>query len=345
MKAVYFPHTYLPASAADSLRTLFPSVAVYQPVAGRVPEEMRPLVENGFLEVIAPAAGDEDDIDRLIRDFEEWGRLHQGGTGLEAALMHHSAFGEPPGAEGSFYAIAAQLKRRMSSELSAKTADPVLTARVFLQLAQTADQQRQQVAVELARYERSQAHLFEALKGARDPAGHEFEPPAAALRDHDADDRVELRMAAWTRLFLNHPYPSPVFVTPSTVLVRHLAETLEGRRQVRFQGLAGAAGEASCDHGLSPEGTLMLLEDLAAGRIVLPEPQLTGLQAPYADSHIEEGCVHVWPDVSPFVFFSRLFPDAAPMDDLSPAPVAWRHTIVVSISGFVKTTSRLDTSI
>jgi hypothetical protein len=343
MKPVYFPHTYLPVATADSLRNLFPSVAVYQPTAGRVPEDMRPLVENGFLEVVAPAAGDEAAIDRAIRAFEEWGRLHQGGSGFEAIRMHGFAFGEHPGAEEGLYSIAAQLKRRMSSELAAKTVDTVFTARVFLQVAQAVDEQHQQIAGELARFERSQANLFEALKGGRDPAASDVESPAVVLRGHDADDRIELRLAAWARLFLKYPFPSPVFVTSSIALIRHLAETLEGRRQVRLQDFAGAAGEVSSGHGLSPEESLRLLEDLAAGRIALPEPRSKGLQTSYVGSHVEEACLHVWPDISPLVFFSRLYPEVAPMNDIPPAPVAWRHTILVPISGLVKTTSRLDT--
>jgi hypothetical protein len=346
MKPVYFPHTYLPDWAVASLRTLFPSVAVYQPVAGRLPQELRPLVENGFLEVVSPPAGDADDIDRLLRGFEEWGRRHHAGAGLEAARIWGAVFGETSGAEDSLYGIAAQLKRRIASEPDGQKTDSLLAARVFLQLAQEADQQQRQIAGELARYERSQAKLFDALRGRGTTAPTEATPPAANLRSHDVDDRVEARMAAWTRLFLKYPYDSPIFVTHSTVLVRYLEETLSGRRQASLRDLMGAAGEPSIDPQLFQKSVWPFVQDLAAGRIALPEPPAGGLKAPEADSPSQAIAVHVWPDISAIVFFRRLFPGAAPNGaDQPSAQVAWRHTIVIQIGDFVKTTTMLDTPI
>ena len=119
MKPVYFPHTYLTPSAAVALRNLFASVAVYQPAAGRVPEDMQALVADGFLEVVAPAPGDADDFDRLIRDFQDWGRMHRHGAGFEAVLLHGHSFWGPAGADGSTGEIASQLRRRVTPETAA----------------------------------------------------------------------------------------------------------------------------------------------------------------------------------------------------------------------------------
>jgi len=328
MKPVYFPHTYLTPSAMAALRKLFDSVAVYQPAAGRVPEEMQAWVAGGFLEVVAPAPGDEDDFDRLIRDFQDWGRLHRFGAGFEAALLHGHSFWGPAGADGSTCEIASQLRRRVTPETAAGEADVCLAARVFLQLAQTADRQRHQIAGDLARFEEARARLFAALKGEADPAASEFEPSKGPATEDDEDDRLALRTVAWARLFLNHPYPSPVFVTHSPDLVRHLAETVQGCLRVSREGLYRAAGRTFFGPPSPADDILSHLSDLAAGAFSVQdlavddaEEELPGRAA--------EAAFFVWPELPPFGFFNRLLPTSAPGIAQPPPEGPWRHTVVV----------------
>jgi hypothetical protein len=331
IKPVYFPHTYLPPSTVDSLRNIFPCVAVYQPTAGRLPDEMRVLAENGFAEVVAPAAGDEDDFDRLIRDFLDWGRTHQGGAGLKAALLYGRPLGGAASADGSPSEIASQLKRRWSTETAAREVDAALAARVFLQLAQAADQQRHQIAGDLARVDEAQAQLFDALKGGSDPAASEFGLPQAFLRDHAGEDRLEMRLASWVRLFLSLPYPSPVFVTHSPALIRRLAETVQGRLQLTFEDLSRPAGKTFFGQPPSADDILSQLAALGAGLLCLPDPAVNDAERASAAGRAEESGVHVWPEMSPFSFFSRLLPASVPGYGRPPPQVVWRHTIVVQI--------------
>jgi hypothetical protein len=329
MKPVYFPHTYMSPSAADALRELFASVAVYQPVAGRVPEEMQPLAAGGFLEVVAPAPGDAPDFDRLIRDFEEWGRLHRSGAGLEAALRHGHAFWGPAGADGSTFEIASQLRRRVAPETAAGKTDAGLAARVFLQLAQTADQQRHQIAGDLARFDEARARLFAALKGEADPAVSGFEPAKEPAAEADEDDRLSLRTVAWARLFLDYPYPSPVFVTHSAGLIRHLAETVPGRLRVSREGLCRAAGKTLCSPPSPADDILGLLSDLAAGAFPVEDLTVDDAEAASPGSPAEEACLHVWPELPPFDFFNRML---APGPGCGRPPQAsWRHTVVMQL--------------
>lgn len=331
MKPVYFPHTYLTPSAADALRNLFASVAVYQPAAGRVPEEMRALVENGFLEVVAPAPGDADDFDRLIRDFLDWGRMHRHGAGLEAALLHGHPFWGSAGPDGSTYEIASQLRRRVTVETAAGKADAGLAARVFLQLAQAADQQRHQIAGDLARFDEAQAQLFDALKGEADPTASEFEPSKAPATEPDGDDRLELRTVAWARLFLNHPYPSPVFVTHSPDLIRHLAETVQGCLRVSREGLYSAAGKTSSGQPSAADDIMSHLSALAAGAFSVQDLPVYDAEEESSGSPAEEVCFYLWPELPPLGFFNRLLPAAATGCGQPPSQAPWRHTVVVQL--------------
>ncbi|MCU0602384.1 MAG: hypothetical protein MUC33_06965 [Desulfobacterales bacterium] len=327
MKPVYFPHTYLAPAAADALRKLFASVAVYQPVAGRVPEEMQPLAADGFLEVVAPAPGDASDFDRLIRDFEEWGRLHRNGTGLEAALRHGHSFWGPAGADGSTFEIASQLRRRATPQ---SAADAGLAARVFLQLAQTADQQRHQIAGDLARFDEAHARLFAALKGEADPAASGLEPSKGPVAEDDGDDRLVLRTAAWARLFLDLPYPSPVFVTHSAGLIRHLAETVPGRLRVSREALCRAAGKTLSSPPSPTDDVLALLSGLAAGAFPVEDLPSDETKQTSPGNPAEEACFHVWPELSPFGFFNRLLA-SGPGCGQPPPQAPWRHTVLVQL--------------
>src|SRR5512143_3966227 len=116
MKPVYFPYTYISPSMAHSLRAVFPSIAVYQPVAGRLPDEMRLLAEEGFLEVMTPPPGDEEDFDRLMRDYQQWGSLHQGGAGLKTAMLSGRPFSGPISADGSPAEIVSAIRRWLAPE-------------------------------------------------------------------------------------------------------------------------------------------------------------------------------------------------------------------------------------
>jgi hypothetical protein len=331
MKPVYFPYTYLAPSEADSLKALFTAVAVYQPAAGRMPEEMRGLVERGFLEVVVPATGDEVDFDRLIRDFHNWGRTHRDGAGLEAALFYGHPLWASAGADESTSEISSQLRRRLSPETAPRAVDAVLAARVFLQLAQAADEQRHQVADELSRYDRARAQLFEALTGEADPAASGFDPLKPSSQGDDGEDPLKPRMIAWARLFLSQPYPSPVFVTTRPALLRHLCETMPGCLRVSFHELSQAAGGLSVDQRLPADDIVSQLAALAAGRLSLPVGPIDGAEVKSAERGVEEACIYLWPEIPPLDFFSRLLPAAMPGARLPPSPAEWRHTLVVQV--------------
>lgn len=337
MKPVYFPHTYLAPFAAEALRRLFASVAVYQPAAGHVPAEMQALVEAGFLEVVAPAAGDTEEFDRLIRDFQDWGRRHGHGAGLEAALRHGPSSGGPAEADGSTGEIASQIRRRLTPGGAEARPDAGLAARVFLQLAQTADEQRRRAAVDLARFEEARSRLLNALRGEDDdPAAREFQPPPVPAEAPEGDDHLERRTAAWARLFLDRPYPSPVFVTHSRRLIGHLAETVPGGLRLGRTGFCGAT-EASFSGSASGTGDRMApLAALAAGEIPAEALPVEAAGGEPPESPLEEARIFVWPGLPPFDFFSRL-PAAAGSGRGRPSSQApWRHTVVLQLDGRVR---------
>ena len=328
VKPVYFPHTYLSPSVADALGALFPSVAVYQPVAGRLPDEMRPLAEKGFLEVVAPPPGDEASFDRLMRDFQQWGRLHQGGAGLKTLILHGRHLSEAISADGSPPEIVSEIKRRIAPEPGSRGSEAALMARAFLHLAQAADWQDFQIASDLARYEEARGRLLDALKGGVDPAGPEFGLWGRSGRDDNREDRLELRMVAWAQLFSSHPYPSPVFVTHSQAVIRHLAENVPGRLRLSLAGLSCVVQRLA--HEKRPPAG-----DIMAQLVTLADAPLSGPDLLNDDTEEKptagRSSVHLWPDIPPCRFFGHSLAMGSTEPDLPPPQPNWRNTWVVQV--------------
>jgi hypothetical protein len=331
MKPVYFPQTYLPPAVADALQALFPSVVVYQPVAGRLPDEMRPLAEKGFLEVMAPPPGDEADFDRLMQEFEQWGRLHQGGAGLRTVILHGRSFSETSPADGSPAEIVSAIRRRLAPEPPSRDNEVALMARAFLHLAQTADQQGFQMAGDLARYEKARTRLCDVLKGAADSDGSEFGSGGMTPLAGSWEDRPDLRLVAWTRLFSRHPYPSPVFVTHSHAVIRQLAAKVSGRVRLGFAELAPALQRLDYKNPPPAGGIMPQLDVLAAARLYGPEVLNASANKKSMEESSAEPCVHLWPEIHPRRFFDLALSPGQSAPNPPPTQSPWRNTVVVQM--------------
>lgn len=335
MKPVYFPYTYISPSVAHSLRAYFPSVAVYQPVADRLPDGMRPLAEEGFLEVMAPPPGDGEDFDRLMRDFQQWASLHREGAGLQTAILHGRPFGEPISGDGSpaeiVSEIRAGIKRRLAPEPASQERGATLAARVFLHLAQEADRLNHQIGSDLAHYEKAQARLFDALTGRADTARSEFGFRGRADRDNTGEDRLDLRTAAWARLFSSHPYPSPVFVTHGQAVIRRLAESEPGRLRISFAGLSHALQSLAGEKQRAAGDIMSQLAALAAAPLSRPDLPHDDAEEEPAGDRAKEPCVHLWPQIPPRRFFGRMLGTGPMESSLPPPQFPWQNTLVVQM--------------
>jgi len=331
MKPVYFPYTYLSPSVAHSLRALFPSVAVYQPVADRLPDEMRPLAREGFLEVMAPPLGGEEDFDAFTRDFQQWANLHQGGVGLKTAILHGRLFSEPISGDGSPAEIVSEIRRRLAPEPASKDSETTLTARVFLHLAQAGDQLGHQIGCELERYEKAQARLFDALKGQAGPARSESGICGRADPDDNGEVRLDLRMAAWALLFSSHPYPSPVFVTHSQAVIRYLAENVPGRLRISVERLCHALQSLACEKQLLARDLMSQLVALAEAPLSLSGLPNDDAEEKPAGESAKEPCVHLWPQIPPRRFFGLMLGKGPTESSLPPPQFPWRNTLVVQV--------------
>ncbi len=320
MKPVFFPFTFVSSALAEQLQPFFRSLTVYQPIPRRLPEEMRRMQTQGFLEVVAPSSGDDVRLESLARQFRDWGALHGQGVGLRAAGAAGSGCASPTFDEETCAQIVAEVKRRALPTDPASELDPLVPARLFLHLAQEFDRQSLELQSELEGLDRRTAQLFESLKGRASTVEAAPAVRGAGESDAHADYLIANRMSAWSRLFLSRPCPSAVFVTHHAAAVALVVEKMPVARRV----LPGQGGfdalEAFCD-GRSPTGDLMgELQALVAA----PPARVQTVDG----GGVQRG-VYVLPEVAPQQLWTEFSLGFAP-EDSSPAAVPdCRNTLLV----------------
>jgi hypothetical protein len=283
---------------------------------------MQALAESGFLEFVAPAPADEERLERILLEFERWGRLQQGGGGLLAVFLSGRPGLDPLTADGSAAQIASETRRWPSDALPAAQ-EALLRAGVFLQLAHQADQQGYQVSAELQRCEAAHSELLHALTGE-----DAWRSPSPAFRlqgltDPEGELLLKQRVRAWARLFLQRPYAGPVFVTVSPEVVSLLAEKCPSLRRIDRSVLEQMAGA-------SPASARPAAGAFMAQMLMLASRPLPETNAGDDDGSLDPA-VYVVPDLSPLQVFARLAEnDHRP--EVAGSEPSWRHTVVVELS-------------
>ena len=136
MKPVYFPFTYINDTVARDLYACFGQITVYQPGAHNIPENMQRLANEGLLDLKVPVSGDEAKLEALIKEYKEWGELHQ-----KSDTAFLKAIGERiPFFDDTFSTqLASQIKKIRDENYSKEKPDILFNARLFLCLAQDYD--------------------------------------------------------------------------------------------------------------------------------------------------------------------------------------------------------------
>ena len=332
MKPIYFPTTYVSPSAAAAMRVLFPSVVTCQPFAGRLPPDMRTLQESGFLDVLTPVAGGEQRLDDMVREFRQWGRLHAGGAGLHAAFWRQRLQADSLAEDGSSEQLVSQIKGRLIPARGPTESDRLMPARVFLHLAQEFDRQSCEIQRDLARHEKLSAELLHALTGENDPsAGGRNQGPAFGPAGHE-DQLWESRLAAWARLFLCQPCPSPVFVTSSAAVADHVIASVPRALRLLPEALATFARPPVAAGHPSPHDAMPRLAEFAASPLSLLEKQFVTDTPDALGARGAGPDVFVLPEADPTHVFARFLTGAPDKRVRRPDERPWRHTVLVRVS-------------
>jgi len=217
MKPIYFPFTYIPEAIAQPLSQILGRIIVLQPVLNSQPKALRRLAENGCIDIRVPYIEDEDRLISCLKEFTQWGRLHQGD---EASLKDIFKNGF------SSKTFTAQIRTDIlkNQENDAFDPDPVFLSRLFLLMAQELDLQQNEVDQELALSIDDELVLFTRMTGEEKI----LDPPKESLFKNDFGTYMTgSRMAAWFQLMKNAAHESAFFVTNSPAVFDEIADQVK----------------------------------------------------------------------------------------------------------------------
>lgn len=206
MRALYFPFTTIPEPVLGALLACFRQVAVYQPSRSHVPESLRNWEAEGRLRLHLPNNNGNDPLPHLIQAYRAWAELHKG------ERPDFEKF-RPPVAPYTDEFATSRIRSSIRREAKGTGTMPfqedeegsmLLTARLFLTLAQEHDLLRQALRKDLDRIEKMEKELFRNLISDR----NEPFPVGSSNRTIEPveDDCFCCvpRMTAWARLHAHY---------------------------------------------------------------------------------------------------------------------------------------------
>ena len=162
MKAIYFPFTFISKPIVDALSACFKKTAVYQITKRNIPEKMKKWDTSGKIEIRIPVEGNEDKIEKILKDYKAWADLHQGS---ELSILKTQAGKIPFFNENSISQITSDIKKSDPEKHSPEKPDISLNARLFLQIAQEYDSQADILRQDLQLFDTMEQNLIKNLKG------------------------------------------------------------------------------------------------------------------------------------------------------------------------------------
>lgn len=162
--ALLYPHTYLRQDLAGLAFCFFDQLILLQPSEKR-PVHLSTFLEDGLLQLVTPPPFGEklDWFERLVKSYEEWGQMMRWPENLSMFKAW------PEAVEESVSEIKALL---LGKEPGAKE-DPVLKARVILQLAHDLDKRLEELDQEYESLRKRASKLAEFVLGI-DPGPKSF---------------------------------------------------------------------------------------------------------------------------------------------------------------------------
>ena len=299
MTPIYFPFTYLPQPVFEALNPIFGRLAVYQPLAGKVPETMTAWVESGRLDIRAPIEDNGEDLLILLREYRAWADLHPASQRVFSKFQGNAI---PFSSDTQISNIRAEIKRRIQAKEKRIKSDPLFEARLFLLLAQDFNIQQTQLQNEFHWVEKMEQQLMDDVKGEDrlDPA------IAANIKTSEWQDPLSFmtfeRLNAWSWLMQQDPETSALYLTGSRAAFQDLLERVPSAENVSVfdaVSIPCSPGEIEKDW---IDGFTRYLETLADGstnpedRFHFPNSKHTGTV---------RFTLNVVPDTSPRELFSR----------------------------------------
>ena len=224
MKPIFFPSTCVSDSVAQALAACFGQFIAYQPLAGKIPEQMRPWIEKGILDIRVPVTADRKELEAVVKNYLSWADFHLTGSGLKPPFLQTWKDAIPFFKASAPSRVVADIKEQVHGKPASRALDPTIEARLFLYFAQEFDRQNQEVARDLKRHRQQETELIRQLKMEDDSLTAEFQKEEVLIADDSADYMVLDRLKAWTRILLKDTDISGIFITQIPAVLQDLLD-------------------------------------------------------------------------------------------------------------------------
>ncbi len=231
-EALLMPHTHLRLDLAALLLTAFERLYLLQPTEALPKGAFKELVAQGQVRLLTPPPLGDKLLwfERLIASYEEWGNMMRWPENVSLFRAR------PEVLEESVSEIKAAILGRPE-----KREDPLLKARVILQLAQNLDQRLEELDFEYDFLKEQAGKLSSFILG-NDPTVKRFESWMTNLVEPSWElPNLRERLLAWARLFLEIDSTPKIFVSDQIEVLEELLELTPKAQKMGSVSLAPAS--------------------------------------------------------------------------------------------------------
>jgi hypothetical protein len=328
MKSTYFPYTYISNPLAEAVGGCCGKFTVYQPLSDKLPLTMQPWVDKGVIDIRLPVSGANREVESATENYLNWANLHAGSSGPHRASLK-TLKASAKGLDTSLSSqIMADVKKQINGNTTAKSSDPVLSARIFLYLAQNFDQQSQEVENVLAESRKKELDLIQDLKREKDPLAAEFTKETDHIPKENTDYLIDGRLEAWTRLLLQDREPSCFFVTHSTAILGQLLDNAPKAEKIFDFGAIPATTLTTVGPAPWREQLISFLSYMAENKWpAVSGKRVSDIDIPAAENTVSLK-IYVVPDQNPPHVFCRGAGIKGPDSDLTGPTGGDRNTLI-----------------
>ena len=214
--------TFITQESAVAINRRLGRFAIYQPIKGQTPAILESVSAAAAIELRHPVIGDEPYLLELCRAYGSWGDIYQKESFRLNRLAGNGFYNQDFARE-----ISSDVLKNKSGREPGETQkpDPVINARVFLQLAQEFDLREFEIRQGIEKADNASKELFEALRGENLGIDAFSDSKRNAGSINDAGSLMtDARMAAWTVLSKYDRRAPDFFITDSRTVMELILE-------------------------------------------------------------------------------------------------------------------------
>lgn len=237
MTPIYFPFTYISKPVVKAFEACFEQIVVYQPSKQKIPKKLQKCAEGGMLDIRIPAKGDEEKLNAIVKDYNNWASQNEERKGKYKVFLKTRSDTLSFYDEASAFHIKDDVKKNMNANQSQNKFDPLLNARIFLSIAQEFDMKNMELFQRLQSVEKIEQDFITNLTGDKKDFNQKAVERNGLFMDDPGNTMISERFQAWAHLFLhdqmqNEGETSSLFITSSPTSFEYLIDNVSEAEKI-----------------------------------------------------------------------------------------------------------------